>query len=157
MIGVPQPSVSESNEAGGGAARPLYSHRVCPPPALGAGSLADAFNSTAPWNVLLCPTRCPPTICGLVTGATVSTKKLRVAGVGSPAPPGDPAATSNTWLPSLRCSVVNGDEHADGLAWSTEQTKVAPASGSAVKANEGAGSFVAPSGPDVIAVSRVAS
>src|SRR4051794_297448 len=83
-----QPLGSAAYESGGGAAAPLSSHRVSTPPPLGAGSPADESKATLPWNVLPCPTRDPPRICRLVTGATVSTKKLRVAGVGSRSPPG---------------------------------------------------------------------
>jgi hypothetical protein len=85
----------------------------------------------------------------VVSGATVSTVKARLAG-----PPVLPAAsaarTSKVCAPSASVAVVCGDEQSASAAASTRHWKLAPAS--LENDSVGVESFVSPSGPEPIVV-----
>ena len=87
----------------------------------------------------------------VVSGAAVSTVKLRDAGVGSTLPAGSVARTSKVWAPSASDVVVSGVVHEPQAPPSTRQSKLEPG-WLAEKANVGVVSFVGPEGPLSIVV-----
>ena len=87
----------------------------------------------------------------VVSGAAVSTVKLREAGVGSTFPAGSVARTSKVWAPSASDAVVSGVEHEPQAPPSTRHSNVEPA-WSAENANVGVASLVGPDGPLSIVV-----
>ena len=87
----------------------------------------------------------------VVSGAVVSTVKLRAAGVASRLVAASLARTENVCAPSGRVLVVNGLLQAANAAASTLHSKVAPAS--LENPNVGVGSAVGPLGPESIRVS----
>ena len=87
----------------------------------------------------------------VVSGAAVSTVKLRDAGVGSTLPAGSVARTSNVCAPSANEAVVSGVEHEPHAPPSTRHSKLEPA-WLDEKANVGVESLVGPEGPLSIVV-----
>ena len=85
-------------------------------------------------------------------GATVSTLKLRSAGVGSVLAAGSVARTAKVWLPSGSEARVFGDEQAANEPPSTLHSNVEPASFEE-KLKVGVGLLVGPEGPESIVVS----
>ena len=87
----------------------------------------------------------------VVSGATVSTVKPRVAGTLSRLPAGSTARTDSVCAPCASSGVVNGFGHAVCPTPSIAHSNVAPASDENV--NVGVVSLTGPSGPLKIAVS----
>jgi hypothetical protein len=87
-----------------------------------------------------------------VDGATVSTVKLRVAGVASALPTTSRARTWNACWPSLSVEYVAGDAHVAKVTPSSEHWNVAAPSGE-VNENVALVAGVGPLGPAVIVVS----
>src|SRR5215210_4134395 len=81
-----------------------------------------------------------------VSGAAVSTMKLRDAGVASTFPAGSVARASKLWAPSASDAVVTGVEHEPHAPPSTRHSNVESA-WLAEKANVGVESLVGPDGP----------
>ena len=92
----------------------------------------------------------PPSI--LVSGAVVSTVKLREAGVGSGLPAGSVARTSKLWPPSARGPAVCGAEHSPQPPPSIRHSNHEPGS-FAEKPKVGDAAFVGPDGPLSMVVS----
>ena len=86
-----------------------------------------------------------------VSGAAVSTVKLRDAGVGSTLPTRSVARTSKVWAPSASDEVVSGVEHEPHAPPSTRHSNVEP-TWSAENSNVGVTSLVGPEGPLSIVV-----
>jgi hypothetical protein len=86
-----------------------------------------------------------------VSGASVSTVKLRVAGLWSVFPAASVARTSKVWAPSASTAVVTGETQPAKAAPSTEHSKVEPDSLDE-NAKVGVESGVSPVGPDPIVV-----
>ena len=82
----------------------------------------------------------------MVSGAAVSTVKLRDAGVGSTLPAGSVARTSKVWAPSASVAVVSGVEQEPHAPPSTRHSKLEPA-WSDENAKVGVVSLVGPEGP----------
>ncbi len=87
----------------------------------------------------------------VVSGASVSTVKVRVAGVGSALPAGSIARTSKVCSPSARSPAGCGDWHAANAPPSTRHSNVVPGL-SPVNSNSGVASPVGPDGPAVMLV-----
>src|SRR5689334_5854449 len=122
------------SDADAGTAVGSSTQRGLSAPPLGAGSAAVAPIATLPayFPVSTCvPSPGTGVIVTVVTGACVSTKNARVAGVGS-VMPALIARTAMVCEPSASAGVVNGVVQAANVALSTEHSKLAPELGVAV-------------------------
>jgi hypothetical protein len=91
-----------------------------------AAPSGDEKLNVAEFTVIVEPPAGPESI--EVSGATVSTVKLRLAGVASGLPAGSIARTWNVWEPSPRALRLRGDVQTANEPESSLHSKVAPAS-----------------------------